>query len=120
LLIDDDEMVVSVSRRMLQHLGYDVTIARNGQEAVNIARSDAPAFDVAMLDMGMPVMDGYQAFPLLRAARPDMKIIICTGYHLDAVSQQLLGNGAHGFLRKPFNLETLKQKLLRVRTSPGT
>lgn len=119
LLIDDDEMVVSVTRRMLQHLGYEVTVARNGQEAVELARSDAPVFDLALLDMGMPVMDGYQAFPLLRAARPNMRIVICTGYHLDAVSQQLLGSGAHGFLRKPFNLETLKQKLARVLDAPS-
>jgi len=114
LLVDDDEMVLDVTERILRHLGYRVLRARHGQEAVAIARSSKEKIDVALLDMSMPIMDGETAFPLMRQARPDMKIIICSGYEVDGAAQSLLEAGAVSFVRKPFEARFLESEIRKA------
>jgi CheY-like chemotaxis protein len=107
LLIDDDDTVVEVTRRILEKYGYQVLIAKNGQEAVDYVKKYNEVIHLAILDIGMPVMDGVTAFPLLREARPDMKIIVCSGYDLDSTAMSLLDSGALSFLQKPFKIDSL-------------
>lgn len=102
LVIDDEPMVLTVTQQLLEHFGYDVICAKNGREAVDIAESHSGDIGVALLDMGMPIMGGAEAFPLLAQARPSMKIIICSGYELAGASQTLLDSGASAFVQKPF------------------
>ncbi len=107
LIIDDEPMVRNVAKRMLERLGYKTLTANNGHEGVELARSFAGDIHLAILDMGMPVMGGAQAFPLLKEARPDLKVLICSGYELDRAAQELLDAGASAFVQKPFRMADL-------------
>lgn len=107
LVVDDEDMVLRVTRKLLEKFGYSVLTATDGLEAVEVAESHAEEIHVTLLDMGMPRMSGAEAFPHLRRARPDMKIIICSGYELGGASKELLDTGASAFLQKPFSARNL-------------
>lgn len=111
LVIEDEEMVMDISRAVLQKLDYQVVEARTGQEAVSIARTYDGDIDAALLDVGLPDVDGGQIFPLLKEARPEMKVIVCSGYNLEGPARQLLRDGAQGFIQKPFTLSALSATL---------
>ncbi len=111
LIIDDDYSIVVVMRKILERLGYTTLSASNGEEAVEIAKNHDGVINLALLDMVMPVMGGQEAFPLLRKIRPEMKVIICTGFQKGPVIQAQLKNGASACLVKPFKPELLAQTL---------
>jgi len=107
LLIDDETVVLDITKQLLEKLGFRVLTAHNGKEAVYIAENYEGTIEVALLDLGMPVMDGYEAFPMLQQRRPDMKILVCSGYAPNGPAQEILSAGAVGFIQKPFYLDTL-------------
>lgn len=107
LLVDDEDLVVSTTRQILERLGYTVLLACNGQEAVDLAQSHAGPIHLTLLDMAMPIMGGAEAFPLLMKARPKMKVIICSGFERDAAAQHLMDLGAAEFLHKPVRTRVL-------------
>ncbi len=72
--------------------------AANGQEAVDLARSEQP--DVVLLDIAMPVMDGMEALPLIRDASPGSKVIMLTGFAGDDTRSRALSSGAVGYIEK--------------------
>lgn len=72
--------------------------AENGQQAVELARSARP--DVLLLDLGMPVMDGFESLPLIRSASPDSKVIIVTSYRDDQAKDRSLSSGASAYIEK--------------------
>lgn len=107
LVVDDETVLLTAATRLLERAGYGVLTAENGQTAVQLARTASGPIDVILLDMKMPVMDGPAAFDLLRAARPNAVIILCSGYELDASARALLDRGAAAFVSKPFRIEYL-------------
>ena len=114
LVIDDEEMVLAVARELLEDLGYTVLLAHNGQEAVDLARIREDPIHLSILDLGMPVMGGVQAYPLLMEAQPAMKVVICSGYGLNPAAQGLLDAGADAFVQKPFLAENLVGQIRHV------
>jgi two-component system cell cycle sensor histidine kinase/response regulator CckA len=114
LLVDDDEAVIEVTKSILERLNYRVLVARHGIEAVEVARTHPGEIDLALLDMGMPLAGGAEAFPFLRAARPRMRILISSGYEMNDVVQGLLAAGADAFLQKPYRVTTLARGIRRV------
>ena len=111
LLIDDDVMVLQIVQQLLETLDYRVLTASNGRDALHVVETYEDEIDIALLDLGMPVMNGHEVFPLLRERRPDMKILICSGYAANGPAKELLKQGAAGFVPKPFDLETLSNAL---------
>ena len=67
--------------------------------------------DLAILDIGLPDMGGEKLYPLLKKERPDLKVIICSGYPFEGPVQETLRAGAQSFLEKPYSLRTLAEKL---------
>ena len=59
-------------------------------------------------------MEGGKVYPLLMKARPDLKVIVCSGYSMDGPAQEILNAGAQDFMQKPFTLATLRSKLDRL------
>ncbi len=114
LLVDDDEHVLEITRRQLMVLGYTVLTARSGEEAVEIAETSEDEIDVALLDIVMPGMGGKQAYPLIQKARPNMRVIICSGYSIDGPAKTILDAGADDFIQKPFTMAVLSKKLKQV------
>jgi PAS domain S-box-containing protein len=107
LVVDDEPMVLAVTGKLLERLGYSVLTAENGKEAVGVAKKHKGPVDVILLDMCMPVMDGATAFPLLRKTRPNAPIILCSGYDANYRVEELLKEGGAAFLQKPYRLEVL-------------
>jgi signal transduction histidine kinase/ActR/RegA family two-component response regulator len=104
VLVIDDEVALrrSVSRG-LSRLGYTVDVAANGAEGVRMVQGSPEAYDLVILDMMMPEMGGTEAFQRIRRIRPDLKVLICSGYSVDSERNELLRDGAAGFLEKPFD-----------------
>jgi len=111
LLIEDEEGVMDVIRALLERLGYIVLEGRTGGEAIRIARTFDGIIDLAILDILLPDMNGKAVYPLLVEARPNLKVIVCSGYSLEGPAQEILDSGAQGFIQKPFSLATLSEKL---------
>lgn len=114
LVVEDDATLQDVTRRTLGHLGYQTLTAANGEEAVAVATAYEGHIHLALLDMAMPVMGGAEAFPLLKRARPDMDVIICTGLDMGPQTAALIEAGAAGVLLKPFRVSTLAHEIRNV------
>lgn len=107
LVVDDEPSIIEVLEEHLTAAGYRVLKARDGADAVGVARGEEGSIDLIFLDLSMPTMDGTEAFPHLQVARPGAKVVIASGYDLDARAQRLLDNGAHRFIQKPFRADVL-------------
>lgn len=114
LVIEDEEIVMNVIRALLERLGYCVLEAKTGTEALNLSRAFHGLIDLALLDIGLPDMGGNEVLPLLKKMRPDLKVVIASGYAVDGPAREMLNSGAQGFLQKPFSLSTLSAEIDRV------
>lgn len=114
LLIEDEEIVMDVSRSLLEKMGYHVLGAMTGAEAVNIAQNYDGDIDLAILDIILPDMEGGAIYPLIMKARPNIKALICSGYSIDGPAQDILDAGAQDFIQKPFTLTEISEKLSDV------
>jgi PAS domain S-box-containing protein len=117
LLVDDEEIMQEVGTEMLRGLGYDVITANNGLEAVDIVGRRADTLRAVVLDIAMPVMNGWEAAEIIREAAPQLPILLSSGHDVDAA----LGNthglvGAHS-LKKPYRVEDLKEALEAILTA---
>ena len=111
LLVDDEEIIIDVGRQMLEKLGYNVLVARNGTEAIDLYRRHVGKVDLVLLDVVMPEMDGQETFERLRAMTPDLKVLLASGYSQDRRVTAILELGCNGFIQKPFNLKQLSRKI---------
>jgi len=118
LIVDDELMIVSAMAETLKRLGYSVLVAHNGKEAVDLARRYEDPIDLTLLDMAMPEMSGADAYPLLKKAHPEMRVILCTGFEKDLITGDLLDAGVESFLLKPFRLHVLAQEVRRILDLP--
>ncbi|AMV73623.1 hypothetical protein JCM30471_20410 [Desulfuromonas carbonis] len=116
LLVDDEEVIRTVGREMLEELGYQVLVAEDGREALTLFRERQREIQCVLMDLTMPHMDGEQAFRELRQIDPGVRVIITSGYSEQEVSQKFLGKGLAGFLQKPFRISTLRDTLRRLET----
>ncbi|MCD6272390.1 MAG: response regulator [Deltaproteobacteria bacterium] len=114
LVIEDEEMVMAVCREMLERLGYHVLEAKTGQEAINAAKTYGGEIDLAMLDILLPDMSGNTIYPFLMEARPNLKVIVYSGYSIDGPAEEIIDAGAQDFLQKPFTIAALSEKLKKV------
>jgi len=114
LLVDDEQMVLDVGREMLQRLGFRVTTAGSGQEAVRLFEASSNGIDLVILDLIMPHMSGSETYDRIRKVDPEVKILLASGYSLDGHAKQILERGCDGFIQKPFNMEQLYKKITEV------
>ena len=111
LLVDDEDMILQIGRAMLQKLGYRVLIATGGEGAFDILKRKGAEIDLVVMDLIMPGMPGSQVFDGIRELRPDMPILLSSGYSINGQAQDIMARGCNGFLQKPFNLSELSQKI---------
>jgi len=114
LVVDDQETIWDFLIEALQRLGYQVILAENGQDAVEIYRANPGQIDLVIMDMIMPKMGGHSAFYQLRAIDPKARILLSSGYVSEDEVADLLKQGAAGFLAKPHRIATLAQELRRI------
>ncbi|UCF06411.1 MAG: PAS domain S-box protein [bacterium] len=114
LLVDDEEMIINIGKRMLEQLGYNVLFARSGREAVELFREKGETIDMVLLDMIMPEMGGGMTFEQLKRIDPGVKVLLSSGYSADGRAAEILEQGCKGFIQKPFNLKQLSVKVREV------
>jgi signal transduction histidine kinase/DNA-binding response OmpR family regulator len=102
LIVDDEETVRQTASSALQLRGFDTCVASNGQEAIDIFQRDGARITAVILDMTMPVMTGEQTLPLLKQKRPDLPVIVSSGYSEAEVARRFAGKGSDGFIQKPY------------------
>jgi two-component system cell cycle sensor histidine kinase/response regulator CckA len=114
LLVDDEQMVLEVTRELLESMGYRVYAVGSGQEAIAVYMEKRNDIDLVILDMIMPGISGGETFDRLHEINPDAKVLLSSGYSISGQAQQILERGCNGFLQKPFHLENLSQKVREV------
>ncbi len=113
LLVDDEETVRVIGAELLKELGFTVVTADDGRQALDMFRN-SPDFAFVILDLTMPHMDGEQCFRELRHLKPDVKVIISSGYNEYEVSRKFIGKGLAGFIQKPYRLGELKEAVKKL------
>ncbi len=108
LLVDDEETIRGIGAEMLEELGFTAITANDGVEAVEIFKR-TPDIAFVILDLTMPHMDGEQCFRELRQLKPDVKVIMSSGFSEHEVTQKFIGRGLAGFIQKPYRLSALKE-----------
>ena len=114
LMIEDEDVVIEVTQTMLERLGYRVMVAKTGKDAIHITETFDGRIDLALLDIKLPDMDGGKVYPLIMEARPDLKVIVFSGFAIEGPARKILDAGAEGFIQKPFALAILAEKLKEV------
>ncbi len=117
LLVDDEEIVRKVARKMLERLGMEVVVARDGNEAVQRFAEDPERFDLVLLDLTMPNLDGEETFRELRRLRSDLRVVLTSGYSEPDLASRFAGKGLAGFVQKPFRSQDVRQALVKAFSS---
>jgi CheY-like chemotaxis protein len=113
LLIEDEEIVMEVTRAMIEKMGCTVIEALLGKAAVDAAADMNQTIDLALMDMDMPDMKGPEIFDRLKELRPGIKVVVCSGQDEDSTVRNLFEKGADGFLQKPFSYKKLEEVLVK-------
>ena len=114
LVIEDEEMVMDVTTLLLEKLGYRVLGAKTGKEAISITKTFEGHIDLAILDIILPDMGGKAIYPIIMKARPNLKVIVYSGYSIEGPAQEILDAGAEAFIQKPFRIKEISEKLEKV------
>jgi len=114
LVVDDEPLIRTTARQLLGSLGYDVLLAEDGAEGVELYRRAQGTIDLILLDMVMPKMGGRDAFFKLRKINPEAKVLISSGFSHHASISELLQNGALGIISKPYRRLELGQAVSKA------
>lgn len=101
LVVDDEEMALTLVKRVLCDAGFHVITAQSGFECLDLFRRRPHNFDLVILDLTMPYMDGEETFVRLREIRPDLPVVLGAGFIEQERLDRMLRGGLSGFLRKP-------------------
>ncbi|MCE2506764.1 MAG: response regulator [Nitrosopumilaceae archaeon] len=111
LLVDDDIQFLEATEYMLKYENYDVITAKNGEEAIKKFNITHP--DIVLMDLKMPVMNGYDAFFKIKKDNPDAKIIFTSAYAINSDEFENAEKlGLFGLLTKPFDLNELNNMIV--------
>lgn len=114
LVVDDEEPVRNLCKAMVEHFGYRVITAVDGEDALEVFQEHADEIVCVILDLTMPRMDGIAAYRELRRICPDLKVILSSGFNRQEATQRFTDQSLAGFIRKPYGLKVLQNELERV------
>lgn len=109
LLVDDEQAYVNILSRRLERKGFQVKVANNGTQAIQLSRIED--FDVAVLDLKMDDMDGIEVLKIFKKMVPDMVVIMLTGHGSEQAARDGMKFGAFDYLTKPCDFEDLVAKI---------
>lgn len=117
LVVDDEEVMRRTAQMYLEELGYDVILSENGKQAVEVFKHSPKSYDLVILDMIMPEMNGRDCFAALRAINPEVRVILSSGFSREKDVAQMKADGLKDYIRKPYRSVTLSQVVSKVITS---
>ena len=113
LLVDDDALIRSLGKELLEHLGYQVEVARDGQEALELFRR-LGGVDLVILDYYLPGRDGLQVLQDLRALDAEVRVLVASGFFPAEEVARIKEMGAAGFIYKPYRVAELEGRIRLV------
>ncbi|MEM7350484.1 MAG: transporter substrate-binding domain-containing protein [Acidobacteriota bacterium] len=114
LVVDDEVMVLTIARRVLERSGYRVLTAQDGEEGFDIFRRHSDDISLVLLDVTMPRMDGDETFRRMRRLRSDLRVLLTSGYNEREATNRLSEPGPAGFIQKPYAPAALLRKVREV------
>ena len=114
LIVDDEKPIITMEKEMLEHLGYKITAYTSSLEAFEAFRANPDKFDLIITDMAMPFMPGDKLAAELIKIRPDIPILLCTGFSKTMSEEKAASLGIKGFLIKPIVMKDLAKKVRQV------
>lgn len=114
LLVDDEETIRSLGKEILTAFGFSVLMAEDGRDAVNIFQKEFQHINLVILDLMMPHMDGADCFLELKRIKPNIKVLMSSGYNEQEITQRFIGKGLAGFLQKPYQIQQLLNMIRKV------
>ena len=117
LVADDNEVAQRLCRRVLEKAGYNVLIAEDGLQAVEVALTQHPA--MILMDVAMPGIDGIEAMRRIKAEVPGQPIVIASAHSMASDRERFLAAGADDILSKPFRLADLVAIVAKLTAKPG-
>ena len=118
LVVDDEEYILNADKAMLNELGYEVLLANGGKEALRVFDKNKDRIDLLILDLIMPDMGGEVVYDSIKSSRPDVRVILSSGYSIEGQAESILKKGCDGFIQKPYNLNQLAQKIKEILVHP--
>lgn len=116
LLIDDEDLILDVSGKLIDSLGYQVIVAESSKQAVEIYRKNYKDIDMVILDMIMPEMSGFETYNRLKKINPKIKVLLSSGYSRKGQAGKIISKDQQDYIQKPFNLAQLSQKIASILT----
>jgi PAS domain S-box-containing protein len=114
LVVDDESTIRDIAKEMLEEIGLSVLTASDGNQALEVFKENADKISCVLLDLTMPGLDGTQVFHEMRIVRPEVKVILSSGYNEQDATQRFLDKGLAGFIQKPYSMDKLTEKLNEV------
>lgn len=118
LVVDDEPLIREAAAQMLQLLGFDTLEAADGAEGLELLEARAGEVQLVLMDLTMPGMDGREAFRQMKLRRPDLRVILSSGYSEQEAVQAFRGKGLAGFIQKPYRMADLGEAVARA-MAPG-
>lgn len=107
LLVEDDEKLQVITRKMLEKLGFDVIACTDGVEAVKLYRAHKSRIRLVLLDVVLPKQGGLETFRMIQRINPNVRVVVVSGYSEDAQIRTIMNEGASAFVKKPCSAEGL-------------
>ena len=117
LVVDDNEEFCQNMTDILELKGYEVATARDGLKALDLVKQDG--FDLVLMDVKMPVMDGVETFKKVKEVAPGTPVIMITAFAVEDLIREALQEGAFGFLRKPVDFDQLHELIAQATAANG-
>jgi DNA-binding NtrC family response regulator len=107
LFVDDEKFIRATAKACLERYGYTVLLAENGQVAVELFREHGSTIGAVVLDLAMPVMGGAEALPKIQSIRPDIPVVLSSGYGKSEAARLFPNSGLEHFAQKPYKARQL-------------
>jgi CheY-like chemotaxis protein len=114
LFIDDEIRVLDVGIQMLESLKYSIFQAKDGLKGLQTFSENSDRIDLVILDMVLPVLSGGEVYRRMKAIKPDVKVLLTSGYSATGPPREILAQGCCGFIQKPFTLGELSGKIIEI------
>jgi DNA-binding NtrC family response regulator len=114
LLVDDEEPIRSLGRQILEGMEFEVVLAADGKEAVEVFNAFKDEIVCVILDLTMPHMGGDEAYREMKLVNPGLKVIVSSGFSEHDVVRRFPGNALSGFIQKPYRIDSLAGMLKKV------
>jgi two-component system cell cycle sensor histidine kinase/response regulator CckA len=113
LVVDDEAIVRKMATTALERGGFRVLVAASGKEALDVLHADAE-ISLVVLDLTMPIMTGEQALALIKAIRPEIPIILSSGFNEAEIARRFASAGIAGVLQKPYTFSAITFKVAQA------